>query len=176
MGEILHEYCDENSETLTEFWNSLVVTKNVRIIFWPTACVKNQHKMHYNRKCACKRGVILAKPQHKICCTSTFREKFCFKYCLFFISFNFMQIVSSLILFFLNLRYIFLIFQILQWKTPYPMLYSAGSSQLLHIGDFFMLLVRTKLVKNFVKVLYLSLRFPWRNSTKSVSRTMWKGK
>ena len=70
--------------------------------------------------------------------TSTFRENFCSKYFLFFISFIFMQIKSSLLSFKKNYTLYILDPQILLGKTPYHILFSAGSSQLMHISEQFL--------------------------------------
>ena len=67
--EFLHEYCKEKSETCTKFKTSFVLTKNIKIRFWPASLVKNRHKMHYHREFTCKRDVTLADPRRKIGCS-----------------------------------------------------------------------------------------------------------
>ena len=67
--EFLHEYCKEKSETSTKFKSSLVLTKNIKIRFWPASPVKNRHKMHYHREFTYKREVTLADARRKIGCS-----------------------------------------------------------------------------------------------------------
>ena len=55
--------------------------------------------MHYHKEFTCKRDVTLANPIHKICCSFGYMylsRKFLLQILLFFISFIFMQIKSSL--------------------------------------------------------------------------------
>ena len=73
--EFLHEYCQEKSETCTKFLTSFVVTKNIKIGFWPAAPVKNRHKMHYHREFTCKRDVTLADPRRKIGCSLGYKYR-----------------------------------------------------------------------------------------------------
>ena len=67
--EFLHEYCKEKSETCTQFQTNFVVTKNIKIGFWPASPWRNRHEMHYHREFTCKRDVTLADPRCKIGCS-----------------------------------------------------------------------------------------------------------
>ena len=71
-----------------------LLTKNIKIGFWPAAPMTNRHKMHNQSEFTCKRDVTLAVPRCKIGCSLGYMYlswKFCCKYFIFFISFIFMQ-------------------------------------------------------------------------------------
>ena len=73
--DFLNVYCKEKSETCTKFYTSFVVTKNLKISFWPAVLVKNQHKMLYHRKFTCKRDITLADPWRKIGCSLVYKYR-----------------------------------------------------------------------------------------------------
>ena len=143
--EFLHEYCKEKCETCSKFKTSFVVTKNIKIGFWPASPVKNRHKLHYHREFTCKRDITLADPWRKIGCSLRYKYllwKFLLQ--IFFILHQ-LHFHANKVNFnaFFKKSYI-LDPWILLWKTPYRMLFSNGSSQLLRIT--FMFLFKTKLV------------------------------
>ena len=48
--DFLHEYCQEKSETFTEFKTNFVLSKNIKIIRWCALVAKNQQKIAYDRE------------------------------------------------------------------------------------------------------------------------------
>ena len=117
------------------FLTSFVVNKNIKIIFVPAALVKNRNKMHYLRELTCKTDITLADPRRKIGCSLGYKYHLLkFSLQIFFIlhqlHFHVNKVKCNT---FLKIH-IFLDPQILLWKTPYRMLFSAVSSQLMHIS------------------------------------------
>ena len=132
--------------------------------------MKNRHKMHYHREFTCQRDVTLADPRRKksavVWGTSTFREIFCCKYFLFFISFIFAQIKSSLMPFlkFISFRPPDFTMENSQSYVFFCWFFATTAHQRI----IFMVLVKTILVQNSVKVSDFSLQYSCRKSKKSV--------
>ena len=59
--EFLHEYCEEKSETFTEFYTNLVLTRLIKIIRWCAVVAKNQQKITYDWEFSSKIWGGLAK-------------------------------------------------------------------------------------------------------------------
>ena len=50
FGEFLHEHFEEKSETFTEFYNNLVLTRSIKIICWCAVVARHQQKIAYDRE------------------------------------------------------------------------------------------------------------------------------
>ena len=96
--------------------------------------MKNQHKLHNDRKLTRKRDVTLHNPQHKIRCSLAYKY-ISGDYYYYYYFFAVISICHKLhfdsnkvkIYSFSNIH-IFLQPLILLWKTPYGMVFHAGSS------------------------------------------------
>ena len=67
-----------NILNFTVFRTCLVVYRNIKIIFWSAALMKNEYKMHNHRECTCKRDVTLANRNTKsliVSRTNAFHQK-----------------------------------------------------------------------------------------------------